>query len=263
MTKEKEKNTDLITSVINPSNLALLRKSDRLVVIIGGLIVVAALGGTATLRDEPYIALTLTISSIVIIAGLAVFVYFRSQSLGELEADLQVQSAAAQAVNGEWWQLVRTRDHPGLAYVTISISQVAEQHAIQGIVFNERGERVARFSSDAVAIKSTTPVELYYFWRGTVYGSEDASIFSGLGRIRFDSLGYERQPFGAEGAFTRGTSEELTFADARAIELIRLSKKESEQLAEDRSLVGLGELAAQAFSHFGLEPGRMFSETNR
>ncbi len=61
-----------------------------------------------------------------------------------------------------------------------------------------------------------------------------------------------------EGAFTRGTPDELCFGAARAVELVRLTDEESRRLAEDPS--SLGELAREAFRRFGLEPGRRLSE---
>ena len=251
----------MLDQILRPENLALLAKSDRLVILAGGLIVMGSLGAVTALRQHPTIGLVLSLTSIVIVAGLVVLVQWRALSFGGLEADLHAQADAAQAINGDWWQIVRTEDHPGLTYVVISISEVAERHAMQGISFSEDGQPTARFSSDVIAVRTTTPVELYYFWRGTEYGNEKAEIVSGLGRFRFDSVGRERKPMEAEGAFTRGTREELVFADARPVELVRLSEKESQRLAEDSSPACMRELARDAFKRFELKPGRTFSET--
>ncbi|MDH3231446.1 MAG: hypothetical protein OEN55_16775 [Alphaproteobacteria bacterium] len=258
MGKDDGEKAGLVGQIVRPENLALLRKGDRLVVMAAGLIVVAALGGIATLPDEPLVALLLAITAMLVVAGLVVLVQWRALSLGDLEADLQALSAAGRAVNGDWWQLVHAKDHPGLTYISIAISEVAERHAMQGTSFDEHGHHTARFSSDIVAVRTSTPVELYYIWRGTVFGAEVAEIFSGLGRFRFDSVGREQRPLEGEGAFTRGTPEELSFGQPRAVELVRLTGAESRRLAEDPS--SLNELAKEAFGRFGLEPGRRYSE---
>lgn len=248
----------LVGQVLNPKNLVLLRKSDRLVILAAGLVVVGALGAIATVPGEPVIALLLSLASMVIVAGLVGLVHFRSLSYGDKEADLQIQAAAAQAVNGEWWQLVPADDHPGLSYVAIALSEISERHAIQGITFDENGRRRARFSSDVVAVRTSYPIEIYYLWRGTVIGTAAAEIVSGLGRFRFDSVGNEKRPMEAEGMFTRGTSAEWKFGEPRVVEMYRLSDGEADKLRKDPSC--LSELAAAAFKRYELEPGRALSE---
>ena len=164
--RDGEESPGLIGQVINAKNLVLLRKSDRLVILAAGLVVVGALGAIATVPGEPVIALVLSLASMVIVAGLVGLVHFRSLSHGDKEADLEIQAQAAQAVNGEWWQLVPADDHPGLSYIAIALSEISERHAIHGITFNEDGERRARFSSDVVAVRTSYPIEIYYLWRG-------------------------------------------------------------------------------------------------
>ncbi len=258
MSSDENDSSGLVGQIVNARNLALLRKGDRFVVMASALIVVAALGAIAALRDHPVVAIVLALTSMVIVAGLVVLVQWRAVSMADLEADLLTQAAAARAVNGDWWQTVPAADHPGLTYLSISISEVAERHAMQGITFDEHGNRRARWSSDVVAVRTSTPVELYYIWRGTHFGSEIARIVSGLGRFRFDSVGREKRPLEGEGAFTRGTTDELRFDDPRAVELFRLTEDESQRLADDPS--SLPELAKEAFARFKLRRGRHFSE---
>ena len=248
----------LVGQVINAKNLVLLRKSDRLVILAAGLVVVGALGAIATLPGEPVVALILSLASMVIVAGLVGLVHFRSVSHGDKEADLEIQAQAAQAVNGEWWQLVPADDHPGLSYIAIALSEISERHAIHGITFNEHGERRARFSSDVVAVRTSYPIEIYYLWRGTVIGKADAEIVSGLGRFRFDSAGNEQRPREAEGMFTRGTPTEWEFGAPRVVEMYRLSDEESAKLSKKPEC--LSDLAVAAFNRYMLEPGRTLSE---
>lgn len=59
----------LVGQVVNTKNLVLLRKSDRLVILAAGLVVVGALGAIATVPGEPVIALLLSLASMVIVAG--------------------------------------------------------------------------------------------------------------------------------------------------------------------------------------------------
>jgi hypothetical protein len=248
----------LFRQIVNAENLVLLRKSDRLAILAAGLVVVAALGAIATMPGEPVIKLVLSVASMLIVAGLVGLVHFRSLSYGDEEADLQIQAEAAQAVNGEWWQLVPAEDHPGLSYVSIALSEISERHAIHGISFDENGTRRARFSSDVVAVRTSYPVEIYYFWRGTKISEADAKIVSGLGRFRFDSVGNEKRPKEAEGMFTRGTPVELRYGKPRTVELFRLSDSDSAKLKNDPSC--LSELAVEAFKHYKLKPGRSLSE---
>lgn len=216
-----------------------------------GLIVVATLGAMATLNNSPGAQTTLALVAIVIVAGLIALVQWRSISMSQEEADLLSQANAAASINGEWWQLVYSKEHPGLSYVSIAISNIAERHAMQGISVNSLGQRKARWSSDAIAIKTTTPVELYYVWRGTILKNYDATILSGFGRFRFDSVGREDRPMEAEGAFTLGSTTLLHFEDPCAVELIRFTEAESRKLAQDSS--ALSELAIDAFKRFELD----------
>lgn len=257
LTKEQlggENVQGLVGQIVNAENLALLRKSDRLVILAAGLVVVAALGSTAALPGEPVIKLVLSLASMLIVAGLVGLVYFRSLSYGDEEADLQIQAKAAQAVNGEWWQLVPAKDHPGLTYVAIALSEISERHALHGISFDQNGNRAARFSSDVVAVRTSYPIEIYYLWRGTKISEAKAAIVSGLGRFRFDSVGSDKRPMEAEGMFTRGTPIELEFGDPRVVELFRLTDDESTRLRKDPSC--LSDLAVEAFKRYNLEPGR-------
>lgn len=244
----------IVGQLLTHENLALLRKSDRLVILAAGLVVVAALGGVAALREHAAVASALTISSMLIVAGLVALVQWRALSLSDLEGEIADQSAAARAVNGDWWQVVRDDDHPGLTYVAIRIAPVAERHAMHGIAFDSEGRRAARWSTDAVAIRSSTPVELYYVWRGTAYLENGAQFVSGLGRFRFDSVGREERPLDGEGAFTRGSTNEMQFGAARGVELTRFSAAESERLLADPS--SLSQLAKEAYATLGLEEHR-------
>lgn len=254
-------NMELATPVeklINPKNLALLHRSDRFVIMAAGLVVVAALGAVAALRQFPVGATVLAISSMVIVVGMVGLVQWRALSMQGVEADLITQANAAAAVNGDWWQLVYTKDHPGLSYVSIAISEFAGQHAMHGITYDHYGRRLARWSSDAIAIRTATPIEIYYVWRGTLLGQEDASIISGIGRFRFDSVGREKRPLQGEGAFTRGSPTKLGFGTARAVEIVRFTESESQRLAEDP--YALATLAREAFDRFQLARDRDFSE---
>jgi hypothetical protein len=244
----------VVGQLLTHENLALLRKGDRLVILAAGLVVVAALGGIAVLRENAPLATVLAVSSMLIVAGLVALVQWRALSFGDLESEIADQSAAAQAVNGDWWQVVRDDDHPGLTYVAIRIAPVAERHAMHGITFDSEGRRVARWSTDAVAIRSSTPVELYYVWRGTAYLQDGSQLVSGLGRFRFDSVGREERPLDGEGAFTRGSTVEMQFGPARGVELTRLSAAEAQRLQADPSC--LAQLAREAYATLGLDEQR-------
>ncbi|TQV85904.1 hypothetical protein [Aliikangiella coralliicola] len=250
--------SNLINQVINPDNLALLKKGDRFIIMAGGLIVLAALGAVTAMKDSPFEQTLLTIVAMVLVIILVGLVQWRAVTMKDAEADLQSQATAARSVNGHWWQLVYSEKHSGLSYVSISISDVAEKHAMHGIAFNENGHRVARWSSDAIAIRTTTPVELFYFWSGTKLDSGQSKVISGLGRFRFDSVGRESFPFEAEGAFTKGTSALLEFESAVTVELIRFRKDEVEQIIRDPA--NLSKLAIAAFNRFREQRDRVLNQ---
>lgn len=243
-----------VETLINPRNLALLHRGDRFVILSAGLVAVAALGAVAALPQFPFGATILAILAMVIVIGMVALVQWRALSMQGVEADLISQANAAAAVNGDWWQLVYSRDHPGLSYVSIAVAELAGQHAMHGITYDHNGRRLARWSSDAIALRTATPIEIYYIWRGTLLGLEDASIISGIGRYRFDSVGREKRPLQGEGAFTRGSTTELGFGNPRAVEIVRFTDEESQRLAEDPYV--LATLAREAFERFQLTTDR-------
>lgn len=250
------KQTGFLAQVLNPNNLALLKQGDRFVIMAAGLIVVAALGAATVIETNARLQAGLAMFSMVVVAALVVLVQWRSISYKGIEADLVNQSSAAESINGDWWQIVYSDEHPGLSYIRFAISGVAEKHALQGISFNSEGQRRARFSSDAIAIKSTTPVEIYYVWRGTKLKHEDSRMIEGFGRFRFDSVGREQKPMEAEGTFTEGCLSEFKFENPRTVELIRLSDDDSKLINKDFSQ--LSELAKKAFESFKLDKNRSF-----
>jgi len=247
----------LLAQIINPKNLALLKQGDRFVIVGAGLIVVAAFGAIATIDSSPEMQTSLALFSMVIVAGLVILVQWRSISMQGAEADLHLQAAAAKAINGVWWQLVYSEDHPGLSYVGIAMSEVAERHAMQGISFDAEGRRKSRWSSDAVANKTTTPVEIYYVWRGTILDYKVSEVISGFGRFRFDSVGREKKPMEAEGAFTHGSTSLLDFEEPCSVELVRFTETESATFTKDST--SISDLAKAAFDRFNLDKNRSFS----
>jgi hypothetical protein len=258
---QEESKTDTgsspLAQIVNPKNLALLKQGDRFVIMGAGLIVVAALGAIATIDSSPEMQTSLALISIIIVAGLVILVQWRSISMKGAEADLHAQAFAAESINGNWWQLVYSEDHPGLSYVGIAMSEVAERHAMQGISFNSEGKRRARWSSDAIAIKTTSPVEIYYVWRGMILDYKVSNIISGFGRFRFDSVGRELKPMEAEGAFTHGSTSLLDFEEPCSVELIRFTETESAAFAKDST--SISDLAKKAFDRFNLDKNRSFS----
>ena len=72
-----------------------------------------------------------------------------------------------------------------------------------------------------------------------------------------DDVGQFRRPK----KLIESNREELVFADARPVELVRLSEPESQRLAEDSSPACMRELVRDAFKRFELKPGRTYSET--
>lgn len=248
MSETQTETPNPVGQIVKPENLALLHKRDRFGIMAAGLIVVAALGAVAANPGETTLALILALVCIAVVAGLVALVEWRAYTLRGIEADLDLQAEAGQAINGDWWQIVYADDHPGVTYVSIAMSEVAERHAMHGIKFNENGETQARWSSDVIALKTSTPVEIYYIWRGTDFDAHPAKIVSGLGRYRFDSVGREQQPLEGEGAITQGTANELSFGAAQSLELMRFTNAETAELARDNG--SLGDLAKKAFERF-------------
>jgi len=235
--------------LINKQNLALLHKRDRAAIMGVGLVMSMAGTTIVTLgRDNPRAIVAFAIVTILAVIALLILVYVRSSRYSGLEARLNSENAAARAVNGHWWQIVHTHDHPGLSYVAIGISSVAERSAIVGRTYDSEGGIVATFASDAVAIRTTSPIEIFYMWTGTVMNSTETPLVFGVGRFRFDSVGHEDRPLFGGGMFTRGSKNPMVFDIARPVEVRRFTPTEEAQLNEEPEL--LSHLAIEAYERF-------------
>lgn len=253
---DKGKGKNSVSDPVNPQNLALLYKRDRTAIMGIGLIMSMAGITVITLGSKDSVGtLVFAGATVLVVIGLLVLVYLRGSTHSGLETRLNTENAAARAVNGHWWQIVhtRTRDHPGLSYVAIGISSVAERSAMVGRTYNSEGSVVATFSSDAVAIRSTSPIEIFYMWAGTLMDSTETQLVFGIGRFRFDSVGNEDRPLFGGGMFTRGSKHQMTFGTAWPVELRRFTKEEEDALIENPDL--LDELAIKAYDRFKLPKG--------
>ena len=148
---------------------------------------------------------------------------------------------------------MHTSDHPGLSYIAIGISSVAERSALVGRTYDSNGSIVATFFSDAVAIRTTSPIEIFYMWTGTVMDRKKTPLVSGIGRFRFDSVGQEDRPLYGGGTFTRGSENEMVLKPARAVEVRRFTQAEEEKLFKNPE--SLGQMAIEAYKRFKVPKG--------
>jgi len=245
--------------LINKQNLALLHKRDRTLIMGVGLVM--SIAGTAVVNIEgrPDLIVGFALATIVAVILLLGLVYFRGSRYSGMEARLNSENAAARAVNGHWWQIVRTDDHPGLTYIAIGISGVAERSAIVGRTYDHRGRIEATFSSDAVAIRTTSPIEIFYMWAGTVMQNKKSPLVFGLGRFRFDSVGHEDRPLFGSGMFTRGSKNQMEFESARPVEMRRFTQEEEARLDEKPELLDL--LAIEAYEKYDIPKNHRLSES--
>lgn len=237
--------------LVNEQNLALLQKRDRTVIMGVGLLL--SLAGTTIVtlgKENPEAVVGFAIVAVLAIIALLVLVYYRGSRHSGMEARLNSENAAARAVNGHWWQIVRTEDHPGLAYIAIGISGIAERSAMVGRTYDSKGRIVATFSSDAVAIRTTSPIEIFYLWTGTVMEDGETPLVFGIGRFRFDSVGHEDHPLFGSGMFTRGSRNQMEFERPRPVEMRRFTPKEEAQINERPD--SLNKLAMKAYKKFGI-----------
>jgi len=246
--------------LINKQNLALLHKRDRAVIMGVGLVMSMAGTTIVTLgHDNPKPIVFFAVVTVLAVIALLILIYVRGSRYSGLEARLNSENAAARAVNGHWWQIVHTRDHPGLSYVAIGISSVAERSAIVGRTYDSEGALVATFSSDAVAIRTTSPIEIFYMWTGTVMNSTEIPLVFGVGRFRFDSVGHEDRPLFGGGMFTRGSKNQMVFDTARPVEVRRFTPTEEDLLNKKPELLNL--LAIEAYERFDIPKGVELMET--
>ena len=246
--------------LINKQNLALLHKRDRAVIMGVGLVL--SMAGTAIVtlgKDNPEAIVAFAVATVVAVILLLILVYIRGSRYSGMEVRLNSENAAARAVNGHWWQIVRTDDHPGLTYVAIGISGVAERSAMVGRTYNYKGKIEATFSSDAVAIRTTSPIEIFYMWTGTVMKDKKTPLVFGLGRFRFDSVGHEDRPLFGSGMFTRGSKNLMEFEPPRPVEMRRFTLEEEARLNEKPELLDL--LAIEAYEQFEIPKGHTLLET--
>ncbi len=246
--------------LINKQNLALLHKRDRTIIMGVGLLMSMAGTTIVTLgRDNPDAITIFAGVTVLLVVALLILVYVRGSRHSGMEARLNSENAAARAVNGHWWQIVHTRDHPGLTYIAIGISSVSERSAMVGRTYDSEGRIIATFSSDAVAIRTTSPIEIFYMWTGTVMDSADAPLVFGVGRFRFDSVGHEDYPLFGGGSFTRGSKNQMVFDTARPVEMRRFNREETALLNEKPEL--LSQLAMKAYERFDIPKGVKLFET--
>jgi hypothetical protein len=245
--------------LINKENLVLLHKRDRAVIMGVGLVM--SMAGTAIVtlgKDNPEAIVVFAIATVIAVILLLVLVYIRGSRYSGMEARLNSENAAARAVNGHWWQIVRTDDHPGLTYIAIGISGVAERSAIVGRTYDYKGIIEATFSSDAVAIRTTSPIEIFYMWTGTVMEDKVTPLVFGIGRFRFDSVGHEDRPQFGSGMFTRGSKNLMEFESPRPVEMRRFTPEEEARLNENPEL--LDHLAIEAYEQFDIPKGHKLLE---
>jgi len=248
--------------LINKQNLALLHTRDRTVIMAVGLLM--SMAGTAIVtlgKNNPVEIVAFAVITVFAVLLLLALVYLRGSQYSGMEARLNSENAAANAINGNWWQIVRTDDHPGLTYVAIGISSVAERSAMVGRTYDHNGKIKATFSSDAVAIRTTSPIEIFYMWTGTVMEEKETPLVFGLGRFRFDSVGHEDRPLFGSGMFTRGSRNQMEFDPPRPVEMRRFSKKEEAMLNENPE--ALDQLATEAYKQFDIPIGRTLLEAGR
>jgi len=245
--------------LINKQNLALLHKRDRTLIMGVGLVMSIAGTAVVNLEDRPDLIVDFALATIAAVILLLGLVYFRGSHYSGMEARLNSENAAARAVNGHWWQIVHTDDHPGLTYIAIGISGVAERSAIVGRTYDHKGAIEATFSSDAVAIRTTSPIEIFYIWAGTVMGNKESPLVFGLGRFRFDSVGHEDRPLFGSGMFTRGSKNQMEFESARPVEMRRFTQEEEARLCEKPELLDL--LAIEAYEKYDIPKNHKLSES--
>jgi hypothetical protein len=235
--------------LINTQNLALLHKRDRAIIMGVGLVM--SMAGTAIVtlgKSNPTEIVAFAVLTVVAVVALLVLVYLRGSRYSGMETRLNSENAAARAINGHWWQIVHTDDHPGLTYIAIGISGVAERSAMVGRTYDYKGNIEATFSSDAVAIRTTSPIEIFYMWTGTVMKNKKTPLVFGVGRFRFDSVGHEDRPVFGSGMFTRGSKNQMEFEPARPVEMRRLTPEEEARLIDKPEL--LDQLAIDAYERF-------------
>ena len=245
--------------LISKQNLALLHKRDRTVIMGVGLVM--SMAGTAIVtlgKDNPEAIVAFAVATVVAVILLLVLVYIRGSRYSGVEARLNTENAAARAINGHWWQIVRTDDHPGLTYIAIGISGVAERSAIVGRTYNHKGKIEATFSSDAVAIRTTSPIETFYMWTGTVMEDIKTPLVFGVGRFRFDSVGHEDRPLFGSGMFTRGSKNQMEFESPRPVEMRRFTLDEEAKLGKKPEDIDL--LAIEAYKRFEIPKGHTLLE---
>ena len=270
--------SDNNSSIITNHNLALLHKKDRTVVMVIGLVL--SMAGTAITflgKQNPGYIVLFTLITIVLIIALLALLYVRGDKYSGTETRLNAENAAAKAINGNWWQIVREEGHPGLSYISIGVSSIAEKSALTGRTFNEHGKLITTFSSDAIAIRTTSPIEVFYMYTGTIIernykhkngkkksknseSQDDFSpLLSGVGRLRFDSVGNEKHPIFGSGLFTKGAENQMKFSSLRSSEMIRFTAEEEKKLNEGNAEIE--KLAIEAFNKFNLETGRVLEES--
>ncbi|SMO58473.1 hypothetical protein [Fodinibius sediminis] len=154
---------------------------------------------------------------------------------------------AFEEVEGAWWQMIRKPGENAMGFLNISFTKEEQQIKLEGRAFTEQGASWARFWSISAAFNADTD-ELYYFWQGDEFQSDED--FSGVGFIRFTQSTDSTGKFGsATGWFTRGDLFRAEVTERKKVIYRRAADIEAEAM-EDGSAALQQQLVAHVRTHW-------------
>jgi len=137
-----------------------------------------------------------------------------------------------EAVQGDWWQLVRSEYENAVSFVQIGYSTPEYQLDLEGESFAADGTPYAHFYSVSGSVNAAT-LDLYYFWKGDHARSDDD--FSGVGFVHFSSSMKEGRVDRGTGWFTSGNIDRVDVTARRKVEMRRASAEETEAMTSPTS----------------------------
>jgi hypothetical protein len=212
-------------------NLEKVAEQSRALLVLAGIVAIAALGLAVAVHDRTgqILGLAVFLALMLLITAL-LYLTSRVSTGGDEQADHATVANALALVNGKWWQLVVNDDSPGLTVITVALSVLPTRHHLSGTKYGPDGKEGATWWSRAVGLLQLQPVEVFYYWQGA-YSRESAPV-SGVGVFEFPATPGERPKTGG-GWFTTGDVDRGDFSISSRVHLRRVD-------ADDQSILDRG-----------------------
>lgn len=136
-------------------------------------------------------------------------------------------------ISGAWGEFMRDHEYIALSIIKIKFNPMQLQFVIEGEAYNNDGEKVADWKSNASSVSKFSPPEIYYFWEGTNYKPVINSK-SGMGVLNFLTPDEKEECQKAHGWYTSEDFSTLDITKKYRVEVLKLTSEEQEMLKKPK-----------------------------